>query len=137
MQQPKVPAGDAGNGCNRLVIGKVGGVQLQAEFPPVAGEDEGQFIPLQRAIVVCEADPAVELRIAFQFSFQARHPDQDNPDPGPVEDIAHMFKTLRRKSFGLIDYQNFDSPLSMAFRNNHARIERQIDATFCAGYKTA
>lgn len=36
MQKPEVVAGDAGDGCDRLVIREIGGVQLQAEFPPVA-----------------------------------------------------------------------------------------------------
>ena len=87
--------------------------------------------------MVGEADPAIELRIAFQFSFQAGHPDQNHADTGPVENIAHILKALRRKAFGFIDYQHFHAALAMAFRNDHARVERQIDATFCAGYKTA
>ena len=93
-QKPEVPAGNAGDGCDRSVIGEIGDVQLQAERSPVTGEDERQIVTLQWVIVMSEAYPAVELQIALQLSFQTGHPDQDDADTGPVEDIAHVLRAV-------------------------------------------
>ena len=53
----------------------------------MAGEHEGQFVTLQRAVMVAEADPTVELWVAFQLSFKVGHADQNEADPGPVENV--------------------------------------------------
>lgn len=83
-----------------------------------------------------EANPSAELRIAFHFSVQAGHPDQGDADTGPVEDNAHMLKAVRRKAFGLIDYQIFDVTLAMAFRIGRTRVPRRVNAAFSAGHET-
>jgi hypothetical protein len=41
-------------------------------------------------VVVGEADPALELRVARQALLEAGHADKDDADAGPVEDVAQL-----------------------------------------------
>ncbi len=52
---------------------------------PVPGEYEGQFVALQRPVVVGEADPAVELGIACHPFFDAGHADEHQAGAGAVD----------------------------------------------------
>jgi hypothetical protein len=52
VQQAEVAAGYAGDGRDGLMVGEVRVIQLQAELSPVAGEHEGQFVILERAVMV-------------------------------------------------------------------------------------
>ena len=46
----------------------------------------------KRQVVVGEPDPAVELRVAGQLSFEPGHPDQDHADVAAVEVVANLFQ---------------------------------------------
>lgn len=128
MQEAEVAASNPGNGCGGPMVGEVRVIQLQTELAPVAGEHEGQLITLQGPVVMGEADPAIELRVAFQFAFQAGHADQDDADAGAVEDIADLFEALGREMLGLVDDKQFDAVLVHGFQTNPAGVERQVDA---------
>ena len=62
VQEPEVAASDAGDGGDGLAVGEVSVIESQAELSPVPGQHEGEFVALQGAVVMGEADTAVELR---------------------------------------------------------------------------
>jgi DNA invertase Pin-like site-specific DNA recombinase len=52
VQQPKVSSSDAGNRCNGLTIRKIGNVEGQTQFPPMAGQNKVQLITFERPVVM-------------------------------------------------------------------------------------
>ena len=82
-------------------------VSSEAEFGPVAGQDERQFVGGQRPVVVDEPDPAVELGVAGEAFFEAGHADQDQADAGPVVVVAELFQRRGLEPVGLVDDQQF------------------------------
>ena len=58
FEESEVPAGDSGDGSDRLGVGEVVWVQGLAQRAPVALQDEEQFVVAQGPVVVGEPDPA-------------------------------------------------------------------------------
>src|SRR5215831_5408382 len=56
MQKPEIPAGDAYDGGDGLGVGEIRVIEGQAELPPVPGQHEGEFVALQGAVVMSEAN---------------------------------------------------------------------------------
>ncbi len=75
---------------------------------PVPGEDEGQFVALQRPVVVGEADPAVELGIACHPFFDAGHADEHQAGAGAVELVPEIFQRGGGQPFGFVDDEELD-----------------------------
>ena len=79
----------------------------------IRGQHEGEFVALQGAVVVGEADAAIELRIAGQALFHARHADEDDADAGAVEHVSDAFERGHRQTLGLVKDQHFDQGLTL------------------------
>src|SRR3989442_711164 len=63
VEQPEVSPGDAADGGHGLRVSKISAVEGQAQLAPMARQHKGEFVVLQRTVVMSEADTAVELRI--------------------------------------------------------------------------
>ncbi len=63
--------------------------------------------------MVGEADAAVELRIARQALFHARHADKDDADADAVEQVPDAFERGHRQPLGLVEDQHFDQGLTL------------------------
>ena len=68
------------------------GVERQAELVPVVGEHGRDVVGVQRPVLVGEADPAVELRVAGELPVEAGHADQDQAEVAAVEEVAELFQ---------------------------------------------
>ena len=88
VNQAEVAAGDAPDGGDGLGVGEVG----EAELVPV---------------LVGEADPAVELRVAGQALLDAGHADEQQPEVLAVEAVTQVLQRRRGQAFGLVDDQEF------------------------------
>jgi hypothetical protein len=108
VQQPEVASGDPRDRGDRLGIGEIGVVERQAKPAPMAGKHEGELVALKRSVVMGKADATVELRIARQAFFHARHADQDDASSRAIEDVAHELDRGRRQPLGLVDDQHLD-----------------------------
>ncbi len=88
LDEADVPAGEAGDRGDSLGVGEVVDVEVHAELAPVPGEDEVEFLADEGAVLVGESDPAVELGVAGESSFDAGHADEDDADVFWVVAIA-------------------------------------------------
>ena len=111
VKEPEVAACDAGNGGNGLRVREVGLVKGKAEFTPMPGENEREFVALQRPVVVRKTDAAVKLRIAGQALFHTRHADENDADTSAVEDVPDEFERRDRQTLGLVENQHFNKRL--------------------------
>ncbi|MEV0296430.1 hypothetical protein [Nocardia sp. NPDC050710] len=90
LQEAEVAAGDTGDGGDGLGVGEVVGVEFEAEFVPVPGQHECEFLACQRPVVVGEADAAVELRVAGEDFLDAGHPDEQQAVVAAVVLVAQV-----------------------------------------------
>lgn len=60
LEAAEVAAGDPGDGGDRLRVGAVGRVVLEAQLLPPVFEDEPQFLAAQGTVLMDEADPRVQ-----------------------------------------------------------------------------
>jgi hypothetical protein len=91
-QKPEVASCDPGDARNGLSVGEVGSVELQPKLLPVPGEHKRQFVSKQWPVVMGEADPAEELRVAGHALLNAWHADQDEADIVTVEEVTQIFQ---------------------------------------------
>jgi hypothetical protein len=103
VDEPEVASGDTGDGPDGLGVGEVVGVEGEAESAPVAFEDEGEFVVAKGAVVVGEADSAVELRVPAEPLLDPGHADQDEPDVVAVVAVSDQFERGGGEAFGLVD----------------------------------
>jgi hypothetical protein len=58
------PGGEAECGADGLEVAVVVGIEGQTELVPVVGQDEREVVDVEGLVLVGEADPAVQLRVA-------------------------------------------------------------------------
>lgn len=112
VEQAKVAARYPHDGGDRLRVGEIRFVHREPEVAPAPGQHEGQFLILQRPVLMGEADTAEKLCISLHPLFDARHPNQDQADTLPVEQVAQIFQPSVGQAVGFIDDQQFDEMLS-------------------------
>ncbi|MDP9398976.1 MAG: hypothetical protein M3P96_14690 [Actinomycetota bacterium] len=64
VDEAEVAAGDAGDGGDRDGLGELVAAAGHALGVPAVGEDRGEFLGRERAVLVGEADAAVQLGVA-------------------------------------------------------------------------
>jgi hypothetical protein len=64
VQEAEIAAGDPGDCRDRLYIGEICVVEIDAKRAPMPGQNEGQFVAGQWTVILCESDAAVKLRKA-------------------------------------------------------------------------
>ena len=75
VEKSEVAAGDPGDCGDGLVIGEVVGVEFFSKAFPLALQDEEEFVVGELAVLVGEADAAVELGVVAELFFQSGHAD--------------------------------------------------------------
>ena len=73
VKKAAAAACDPGNRSDSLGIGEVGFVEREAEFAPMPGQNEREFVALQGPVLVVKSEAAVKLRVAGQLLFHARY----------------------------------------------------------------
>jgi hypothetical protein len=97
---PLVMRATAGDGFD---VGEVLRGEGEPELFPVVGEDESELVEAEGAVLVGEADAAVELRVAREATFETGHADQDQPDVVAVEEVAELCEARGFQSVGFVD----------------------------------
>ncbi len=92
-QKSEVASCNPGDARNRLSVGEVRPVELQAQLLPVPREHKGQFVPKKWTVMMGESDPAVELRVARHALLNSGHADQDEADVVAVEEVTQVFQS--------------------------------------------
>jgi len=100
----KVASGDADDGADYFTVGVDVGSGY-AELLPVVREHGGDVFGVEWLVLVGEADPAVELRVAGQLPVEAGHADQDHTEVGAVEEVTELLEAVGFEPVGLIDDQ--------------------------------
>ena len=77
---------------------------------PAAGEHGGELVGVERAVLVSEADAAVQLGVARQAPFDAGHADQDHAHGVPVVVVADLLQAGGLEPVGLIDDEQLGEP---------------------------
>ena len=75
---------------------------------PVVLQDEEQFVGGERPVLVDEADPAVELRVAGEALFDAGHADEDHAELAAVVVVAELLQCGGLEPVGLVDDEQLD-----------------------------
>lgn len=91
---------DDGRDGGRVCDAAVCGVGLRGE---ASGQDCGEFIRSELAVLVGEADPAVELRVASEAFLDPGHADQDDAHVAMVEIVADLLEAGGLESVGFVD----------------------------------
>src|SRR5436305_3539595 len=73
----------------------------------MAGEHKGEFVTLQRTVVMGKADAAVKLRVTRQALLDTGHADEDHADAGSIEHVAQVLERRGREPLGLVDDEQF------------------------------
>lgn len=107
FQEPEVAASDAGDCGDGLSVGEVFEVERLTEVSPMPLQNEVQFVLAEGSVLVCEADPAVELRVPAELLLQSWHADQDEADLVSVIPVAEELDGSRAEPLGLIDNDQF------------------------------
>lgn len=71
----EVPAGDPNYGSDSVAVG-VGGVDGQVELLPVVGQAGRNVVAVERFVLVCEADPRMQLRVPGEPALRRRRLQQ-------------------------------------------------------------
>lgn len=103
FEEAKVAARDAFDCGDGLSIGEVVGVEGSAEAFPVAVEDEEEFVAAEGAVVVGEAESAVQLGVVPESLVDAGHTDEDHREVFAVVSVAEQFKGSGVESLCFVD----------------------------------
>jgi hypothetical protein len=133
LYEAKVAPGDAADGGDGLGVGEVVEAEAQAEASPVAGQDEGDFVVVQRSVLVGEPDSAVELRVCGQSFLDAGHADEEQPEVLAVEAVAEVFQGRRGQAVGFVDDDQFDVLVRGPASRADAVVQVLVDADVDAG----
>lgn len=110
FEQAEVASGDAFDGGDCLGVGEVVRVESSAEALPVAVEDEEELLAAQCAVLVREAEAAVELWVVAEAFVDAGHADEDHREVGTVVLVPEQLEGGGREPFGFVDDQQLDEP---------------------------
>jgi hypothetical protein len=107
-EDAEVAAGDPFDCCDGLGVSEVVGVEGAAEAFPVAVENEEKFVAAEGAVVVGEAEAAVELGVVPESLVDSGHADEDHREVFAVVSAAEQLESRGCESFGFVDDEEFD-----------------------------
>jgi hypothetical protein len=104
VEQPKVTAADADDDRNCFRVERHLR-ELHPQRRPVLLQQPADLWRSERPELMDKADAGIELRIASQTLFEARHADQDKAEVATVVEIAELFQAGHFEPISFIDNQ--------------------------------